>query len=233
MKFLVLTLFAASLIGCSAGSTACMFRNTADGSRCGICSDGCPSYAPYKCYNTNEIAEQLEFGDENACFQYVAVSSKFTDSQMQDDNSGVPQFGFATIMALFGGSQSLSQNWTSAGNKSLEGIPSCLKPPPSACLGKIPALLNGSLTGKDLQDCANSALLECGEDVAEMALCTYLTAGAGTAFCASNAGQAIFGFVNTFANHFIEKPIVAVADKLEDAAVSVAKKVSHWFSSLF
>jgi hypothetical protein len=224
LPLLLLLLCTASSV--SAQSTACMFQNTADGSRCGICTTGgCPSYAPYKCYNTDEVAEQLGLQSDADCEAYVNASSTVTMSQMEDTDTGFPRFGYAAIMALYSS--------PTANNTAAQGIPACWKgTPPDLCTASLPAILNGTLTGKDLQNCANAYLVQCSEDAIETGLCAYLTAGAGTAFCASATGQAVFGAINTFANHFIEKPIVDVCDKIENGAVSCVKKVAGWFGSL-
>ena len=86
------------------------------------------------------------------------------------------------------------------------------------------------LTGKDLQDCINEFLLEKGEDLLEQAACTYVTEGAGAAFCDSygfKAGQYVFNWV---LNYVAEKPIVEVMDTLENAAVYGAHFVENAIS---
>lgn len=174
----------------------------------------------------------MELSSDADCEAYVNASSTVTMSQMENTDTGFPRFGFAAIMALY--SSPHTNTSEAARGEEAQGIPSCFKgTPPDLCSASIPAILNGTLTGKDLQNCANAYLVQCSEDAIETGLCAFLTAGAGSAFCASSTGQAVFGAINTFANHFIEKPIVEVADKIEDGAVSCVKKVAGWFGSLF
>jgi hypothetical protein len=180
------------------------------------------------------VAEQLELQSDAACEAYVNASSTVTSPQMQDMDTGVPHFGYAAIMLFYSRNSLANSTRNSLANSTSEGIPSCFEgTPPSICTDSIPAILNGTLSGKDLQNCANAYLFECSEDAIETGLCAFLTAGAGSAFCASPAGQAVFGVLNTFLNQYIEKPIVKIADSVEDGAVSCVKTAYHWFTSLF
>ena len=60
-----------------------------------------------------------------------------------------------------------------------------------------------------------------------------MTAGAGSALCASQIGQAVFGVINSFTNNIIEQPIIDVVDTVEKGAVAAVKAVGNWFSSWF
>ena len=52
-----------------------------------------------------------------------------------------------------------------------------------------------------------------------------MTAGAGSALCASQIGQAVFGVINSFTNNIIEQPIIDVVDTVEKGAVAAVKAV--------
>ena len=231
---------------CGGGSTyraptsACMWINTADGSRCGICgTGGCGgSYAPYKCYNTNQIGDQIEFQNADDCEAYVSGSSQVTLAAMQDENTGVPQIGYAMIMSMYSRSvplhlsknktymsQTRPANWSHTLN--------CVSPLTCMTQVNIGKLAAGNLTGWDVNNCAIAIGIECGEDALEIAACTYLTAGAGTALCKSKKGQAVFGVINSFVNKLIEKPIIEKVDSIEHGAIKAAKAVGHWFASWF
>jgi len=94
------------------------------------------------------------------------------------------------------------------------------------------SVLSSGCSGQCVQDCINGFIFEKGEGLLEQGACDYVTGGAGSAFC-SKALPKILAPINDFVNKFIEKPIVEVADKIEDAVAGAAKKawsfVTHWF----
>ena len=115
-------------------------------------------------------------------------------------------------------------------------LPGCLLslPPSAGCLEGYKKATNGTgLSGRGVQQCANQYVFQCAEDAVEVGLCTFLTGGAGAALCVSPAAGAVLGVVNSFANKYIEAPVVKVTTKLEDAAASAVKSVGRWFSSWF
>jgi hypothetical protein len=158
---------------------------------------------------------------------------------MKDSDTGVPHFGYAATMLFYSSSLSASGSKllkaTPAGfNAShVEGIPSCFKTPPNECKTGAENIISGKFTGKDLQGCGNAFIFQCGMKAIETGLCVYLTSGVGSTFCNSRAAEAVYQFVDNFADKYLEKPIVDTATKIEDAAVSVAKHVGHFFLSLF
>jgi len=227
----------------SAYFTACMRENW-DGTRCGTCFEsGCGDYASVKCEFFDQTAEEVDFHTLFECSTYVTASTQVTTSEMQDTDTGVPHFGYAATMLFFSASLSASDqnllNATSFGFNAtqVKGIPSCFtsSTPPSVCKTGVTKLANGTFTGKDLQNCGNAYAYKCGMIAVEVGLCAWLTGTGvvGTAFCDSKAAEAVYGVINNFADKYLEKPILKVVTKLEDAAVSVAKTVGHWFMSLF
>ena len=228
----------------SAYFTACMRENAFAGTRCGTCLEsGCGDYRPYKCEFYDQTAEEVDFDTLFECSTYVNASTQVTTPEMQDSDTGVPHFGYAATMLFYSASLAASDpnllKSTPAGFNAIhvQGVPSCFKnlTTPSECKTGVAKIKTGTLTGKDLQNCGNAYAFQCGMKAVETGLCAYVSdkGVVGKSFCESRAAEAIFGTVNNFANKYIEKPIVKIAAKIEDAAVSVAKHVGHWFMSLF
>jgi len=215
----------------------------------------CGDYASFKCENFDQTAEEVEFNTLFECSTYVKASTQVTTSDMQDTDTGVPHFGYAATMLFYSASfEALSAELSASDPKLLktmpagfnashiegfnashvEGVPSCFKgSPPSECKAGLRKFMSGTATGKDLQACGNAYAYKCSVKAIEVGLCAYLTGGVGSTFCASRAAQAVYKFVDNFADKYLEKPIVTVATTIEDASVSVAKHVGHFFLSLF
>ena len=244
----------------SAYFTACMrengFQTTTTGiaqpSRCGTCMEGsCGDYAPVQCEFFDQTAEEVEFNTLYECSTYVEASTQVTTPEMQDTDTGVPHFGYAATMLFFSASvsemsasdqtllnaTSLGFNATQVNATQVKGIPSCFKgSSPSVCKTGVRKFLNGTFTGKDLQNCGNAYVVKCGKyglKAVQVGLCAYLTSGVGSTFCNSKAAEAVYGVINNFADKYLKPIAVKVVTKIEDAAVSVAKNVGHWFMSLF
>ena len=97
---------------------------------------------------------------------------------------------------------------------------------PVACPGWSDVLKKGC-NGKCVQDCVNGYIFEKGEGALEQAACDYVTAGSGAAFCSKILPQ-VLQPVNDFVNKHIEKPIVEVAGKVEDAVAHAAESFVSW-----
>jgi hypothetical protein len=88
-------------------------------------------------------------------------------------------------------------------------------------------VLQEGCNGKCVQDCVNGYIFEKGEGALEQAACDYVTAGVGAGFC-SEVLPYVLQPVNDFVNAHIEKRVVAVADKIEDAVVNAGRKLVSW-----
>ncbi len=144
--------------------------------------------------------------------------------------TGFPSLSLGFVQGLFNSTTNCSSKATTSVNGSLH----VSDLPGLVCLGtKKLSCPDTPLTGKDMQDCVNQFLLDQGEDLLEKAVCAYVTAGAGAAFCESlafKAGQYVF---NKVLNYVIEKPIVEVMDSVEDAALSAAHACENVISEVW
>jgi len=181
-----------------------------------------------------EVAEQMHLGSNDACEKYIYHSMNMTMADMQHETKGVPHFGSATIDAIYGGNMPGSPFHDSSRRLTLDdGNGKDWGLVPKICKDVASDLTTGDMKGKMLQDCVNSFVIENGEALLEVWMCDALTGGLGAALCHSKAFKAVTTVVNNFLNDFIEEPIIEVVDAIEDAVVSIAKKVGHWFHCFF
>ena len=176
---------------------------------------------------------------EDACDIYLSTTKDRCMSDMTDLDVGLPQLNTAVMETMFGGDKvSLYLEHNTTGDGLLHGESKGVKGfLPSLCVEKIPKFIDGSLVGKDMQDCINAFVIEHGEELLESLICDTIVGGAsggiGIPLCHSRGYKAIMGVVNHFLNSLVEQPLIDEMDKIEDAIASGAKKVFEWFDEKF
>lgn len=148
------------------------------------------------------------------CGAYMEVAIRqpgdVTPEQLQNIETGVPALSSAISKVVYG----------LAGHEGVNGH----------CVSDV---LQQGITGRDLQNCVNEFIVTHGEFLLEQLACTSLTGGVLAAFCSSSLFKAATGLVNSFANQYIERPIVHAMDFVEDSLAGIAKTCASWFSGLF
>jgi len=207
------------------GRYACMIHDPQTGSRCGSCLER------FDCLDVQVLLdcgvstgqpmayqEGIDLQTQDKCEAYLSATGgqDWSDSALQDAHAGIPALTHAMTMAVF----------TNASRLSSTSGPDC-------SIGRV---LRG-IDGKGMLDCINDRLLKWGEDALEKAACAAMvavpTAGVALAFCASPVFKAAIGVVKSFANKFIEEPIVRTATTVEEAAAHIVSKAASWFKGLF
>jgi len=204
---------------------ACMIQDPQTGERCGSCLERLDCLDVQVLLDCGVSTAQpvvyqegINLQTQERCEAYLSATGgkALTDSALQDAHSGIPALAYAMTMAVF----------TNTSRPVRMSGPEC----------SIGRLLHG-IDGKGMLDCINDRLFKWGEDTVEKLACAALagvpTAGIALAFCASPVFKAFIGVVNTFANKFIEEPIVHAATTIEEAAAHVVSKAASWFKGLF
>ena len=212
------------------GPLACMYGSP----RCGDCrSDGaCPDVAESLCagFGSSVNAEHIMLESAAACLAYAFgdQGDSISNQDLQDANLGLPAAMNGLMRAVFDDDSPLrSANATNNLNSSL---PCYVPGPGSMCVKES---VKTGMKGSTALDCINDAAFTCGESALEDAACAYISEGAADSICKSKYYGWAKSFVNSVVNKHIEEPIVHAATSVEEACISAAKSVGHWFASFF
>jgi len=224
-------LFLCAFVGAAAQSMVCMSGDP----RCGTCVDDlneCDQATA--CEFSSYVQEFFDAGSADNCAAYVEASKSMSQDVTKDDltdtENGVPAHAYGVTLAIYPDDTGFDKLNVTERSMRLKrnslnrtAVPPCTKE----------ALLTFAQYSDDFQDCFNKYIFNKGEDYLEQAACTYITDGAGAAFCDSRLWKGIKGMFNKVLNGAIEGPVVHVMDKVEDAAADACKSVFHAFSSFF